>query len=210
MQRYHNASPLEILALFTLKLLNAGDIQPIALAWLERGLGGDEVACLAFEPCTSILENENSFKSALREILGDLSITKLEALWLTYRYYLQNVLYAQNDELNALHPVINLSYDADEMELFDRPDCDAHFAERNQKYPITKSTKFAGQEYGIENLWGLYYSTDDGYEWTKKIDQETKARIRDETRLVLERFYSTDSTLPTPLKRVQALIKKTA
>ena len=207
MNRYTNASPLEISALFTLNLLNADDIQPIAEVWLEQELGGDEVACLAFERCVSILDNKDNFEAALHEVLGDIPLSEREAFWLGFRYYLRSVLASQNDELNALYPVIELHYKAGELELFERTDYDEYFAKYKEQYTKSSSGKFAAQEHGIEKLLALYYSPDDVAKWTRKIDRETKTQIRDETKLVLDRFYSIRSELPEALRRVQALVK---
>jgi len=183
---YSNASPLEILAFYKLGLLNASDIEPIFLGFLERNLGDYEVACLASEPTTSISYKRREIEAALKEVVGDETLSELEALWLTMRYYLKRIVQSDGREHELMHPIIKLVHGGYPA-LFERPE-----------------TNYACREYGIERLYGVYYSRDDKRVLSRKILRQLNAEIKTEAAIVLRKFYSSEAVLPSDLFRVQS------
>lgn len=184
---YEDTSPLEILALQTLNRLRSEDIEPIFERFLERGFGDYEVACLASEPCTNLAEKRREIEAAFVEIFGDTRVSKQEALWVAFRFYLGRVLKAHNREFEAMAAVIDLErmgYPA----LFPCP-----------------PKSYAAQEYGIHKLYGVYYAWD--HEPALVGQSEHNTEIRNAAKSTMERYYSFDSELPEDLKRVQELIK---
>lgn len=184
---YEDTSPLEILALQTLNRFRSEDIQPIFGRLLERGLGDYEVACLATEPCTSLAEKRREIEAALVEIFGDTRISKQEALWVAFRFYLGRVLKGHNKEFKAMAAVIDLTW-MDYPALFPCP-----------------PESYVAQEYGIAELYGIYYAWD--HEPALVGQSEHNTAIRNAARSAMERYYSFGSELPDDLKRIQELIK---
>jgi len=184
---YEDTSPLEILALQTLNLLTAVDIEPVFEKFLVHGLGDYEVACLASEPCKSLLDKRREIEAAFIEVFDDTRISKREALWVVFRLYLRRVLKARNREFEAMAPVIDLE---------------------RMGYPalfLCPPKKYVAQEYGIEVLYGVYYAWD--HEPTLVGGNEHNTEIRSAAEAAIKRYYSLDSELPEDLKRVQELIK---
>ena len=199
--RFQNMTPLEIMAFYKLDKLSAADIQPICERWMELDLGRDEVACLAFEPCLDLWSNKRDIDAAFAEVLGDLKLSRHEATWLVFRNFISNLLAAKNDANDLLSKVINLTYE-NFPPLFQRTD-----------------NNYAANEFGIEGLYGIYYSRDHLPEWPpnslgwpfglSKEFEEFKTEMKTEAEAVLERFFSSDSELPETLHRVQRLVSET-
>ena len=197
--RINSLLPIEVSAFYILGRLHAADIQPICEHWMEEGLGKDEVACLAFEPCLDLWHSKRDIEAAITEVIGDLTLSRLEATWIVFRYYIAELLETENDLNARLGTLINLTYE-NHPALFERDD-----------------PKYAASEYGIERLLGIYYSRDHLPDWPPRASiwssslgaefERFKEEVDAEAKIVLARFFSSDSELPENLKRVQRLVE---
>lgn len=187
---YKDVGDGEIAAFYRLNLITPDDIEPIATKWMLEDKGGLAVACLASQHHSSLREVSNEFEAALKEIplrIPDMS----EAVKMAFNYHLQQILNDPEFYLLHLNAIVHLDRDySGKVNLFNRPDCDQHFRKQRIKYPNTSCSKFAGQEFGIENLIGLYYQGDDYSEWTVELETTRSRNAIQETERVLNKFYS--------------------
>ena len=202
---YKNASDEEIASLFCLGLLWPPDIEDIAMNWMLNNRGDENVAFLASKPHTYMSEILTALITAFKEIKIKVPEKQL-ALKNVIRFHLKSMLVTPDNYMTHLHELIELDREySGKIELFSRPDCDEYFRDQNNKYPKSKSKKYAAQEFGIEKLYGLYYDDDfietrklPGLVYSKKNNQkfldkceaERKSKVLEETKRVLERFYS--------------------
>lgn len=186
---YKNASEEEIAALYSLNLLVSDDIEDITLKWMLEGKGSNEIAFLASKTHTSLNGIRTEFEKAFDEVEVEIPCEEI-ALKKILKFHLQQILLCPDQYMVHLYELIDLDrLYANKITLFERPDCDAYFEERNLKYPNAKSAKFAGQEFGIEKLYGLYYSHDDFDKWTKRLEAKRKSKVLVETKIILDKFY---------------------
>lgn len=187
---YKDVGDGEIAAIYRLNLIAADDIEAIATKWMLEDKGGVAVACLASQHHSSLSEVSNEFEEALQEIPLRIPDTS-EAVKVAFNYHLQQILNDPEFYLLHLNAIVQLDRDySGKVNLFDRPDCDQHFGKQMIKYPNTANSKFVGQEFGIENLIGLYYQEDDFIKWTNELEIDRKRNTIEEAQKVLNKFYN--------------------
>lgn len=202
---FTDASPFEFKALYALEWLTADDIQPVFDSWLSKDILGQAIQDLAWESCESIHDAGPTIQKAFDEagVRGEFS--REEAAWLSIRFYLKRisdnpVLYLENlSQIMGLRDSVN-------VHLFERPDCDRHFATRKKDFPYT-GTRFAGQELAIENLVGWYYAPDDVPEWTEEHEERRREDVIRISKSLLETYYNPDGQLPDCLRAVATKLK---
>ncbi|MCF6293747.1 MAG: hypothetical protein L3J04_10170, partial [Robiginitomaculum sp.] len=155
-------------------------------------LGGAEVACLAIAPTPSIIQAKDEILKSFSEVGLNTNMPKKRALWLLIRFYLKLILLKERDPIWCASELVDIDISFGEITLFDRPDCDLYFAGQRKKYPNYTSSKFVGQEIGIEILYGLHDSLDDYPVLTQKDENHVRDMIITEAKNVLDRFYSVE------------------
>jgi len=205
--KFNTLTPLEVSALSKLKILTPDDYEAVATYWLESGHEGEDISSLAYGRNKVTSQYIGDFNKALEQTGLSYSPNEQESLWLTIRYFL--ILIDANPEkyMIFLSYIISLDHDfGGKIKLFDRPDCRAYFKKHQKKYPKSTSSKYAGEEYGIENLYGLYYLYDDYGVWTEELEIERRKSVIDNTKEVIKRFYSKTSKLPDDLSEIKRMI----
>ena len=207
----------EIAAFHVLGDMNPGDQEAIATYWLEQGFEGENIVCIAFPDISDRSKLSVDFDKALVEAGVSRQLSLKEGAWIAIRYYLGKIIESPDFAIDALRTFIGFYNKWGDIELFERPDCDVHFEERKKKYAYA-GKKFAAQEWGIEKLYGIYYSSDDwsyGWdgsslpydEWLESRKEDQKQGAVSEAKRVLEKFYRLESDLPDNLKNLSQLMK---
>ena len=187
---YNGLGDGEIAAFYKLNLITSDDIEPIATKWMLEDKGGVAVACLASQHHSSLREISNEFEEALQEIPLNIPDTR-EAVKMAFGYHLQQILNDPEFYLLHLNAIVHLDRDySGKINLFDRPDCDQHFRENKIRHPNSTSSKYVGQEFGVESLIGLYYQKHDFISWTNELEIERKQNTIEEAQKVLNKFYN--------------------
>ncbi len=113
----------------------------------------------------------------------------------------------QKNAMNYLHALVDLQRDWEKTELFERPDCDQYFAEMKSKFPYAGNS-YAAQGWGIENLYGLYYSSDYWEysgppifrkRWLANAEKKQREAVINEAKIILKKFFSKNQKLPDGL-----------
>lgn len=212
---FKSATLAEIAAFYKIGYLLSYEFEKIATDWLEKGFEGENIACLAFGlPLDT--HGGADFDLALKEAGLPRPLTSHESTWIVVRYYVRRIQAGGNNAMECLSELVNFYSGHNADQLFSRPDFDAHFEDRKTKvkYP---GTKYVAQEWGIENLYSMYYASDD-WQYSSKdspLDFETylqqrqkgqKKNVVFEARKVLKEFYSLESDLPENLANLGELI----
>ncbi len=209
---FRDANPAEFSAFYELGQFITGDVEAVAKMFLKQGYDGEHIAAIAFDIGHPDMDDEECFGRALLDTGLPRLPSKKESLWLAVRYYLNKIIEFPDTAIQTLSKIINLDNGFRAVELFNRPDCDECFAEQKKKYKYAAS-EFAGQAWGIEKLYGIYYSSDD---WTYKktlfgpsYDDWRKSKLElqrleavEESKKVLINFFSLASDLPESLNNV--------
>lgn len=217
LENFRDATPLEFAAFFELNEFITGDVRAVAKILLEQGYDGESIANLAFDFDTTGRTEDNAFRVALKEAGVFRSPSRKESVWIAVKYYLRKITEKTNPTIKVLSDLVNLHNSWSNIELYERPDCDAYFEERKKKYPHTAS-KFAAQAWGIEKLYGIFYASDDwsyGWDgsilpydvWLKSRKEKQKQDAISEAKRVLEKFFTLNSDLPDDLRHLSELMK---
>lgn len=214
---FRDGTPAEYAAFFVLRQYITGDMKAAAIKLLENGYDGEYIASCVFELPSELETEEACFEKALLETGLPRLPTVKESIWLAIRYYLVRVV-KQSDRvsIDLVGKMIVLRDEWANVELFPRPDCDAYFEERKKKFKYAGS-KFAKQEWGLENLIGIYYAMDDWsynknktklnitdwYEENKRIQIENAV---EEAIRIRDKYFSVSSDLPEDLKSVEEFL----
>ena len=213
LEDFRNASPLEFAAFFELGQFITRDIEAVSTALLTQGYDGENIANLAFGIDTTGFETVKSFQMALKEAGISRIPNRKESLWIAIRFFLKETVDNADDAIVCVRKLIDLYNVYGDVTLFDRPDCDTYFEEK-RKAEHYSANKFAAQEWGIEKLYGIYYSSDDwNYGWTKQSlsyqewmdarKKEQKLNAVSEASRVLVEFYNLKSDLPEDFKMLR-------
>lgn len=165
------------------------------MSWLEKGLGGEAVACLASYTSTSMRETYDEFLKAFSELNVNTEFDEKTLIFIAIQHYLRMAAEGTLDPWYACNKVILIELKYYPMiKLFKRSDCDKHFEEKakTQKYP---GKEYAGQYFGIERLVELNYRQDDYDVWTESLDVEARDEIKTEAKKLLITLFS-DNNLP--------------
>ncbi len=211
-ENFRDGTPAELAAFFVLDQYTIGDIQAATKSLLENGYDGEYIASVIFDLPSQFNSTEACFEQALLETGLPRLPNIEESIWLAVRYFLSKIVHDPEQAMDYLCNIINLERDWGKTELFQRPDCDAYFAKMKEKFEHAGS-KYVAQEWGIEKLYGLYYSLDDyhynsdkeklSYEdWIEKIKSLQKEKVIEEAKIVLDRFYTVSPNLPKSLRKV--------
>ena len=213
---FRDATPVEFFAFYQLGEFIIGDVRTAIELMMKQGHDGEFFAELAFDLGLSDLDEGDKFGKAVLETGLKRLPSKKESIWLAVRYYLMKIKQTPKNAVMLIGKVINLQFSFREIELFDRPDCDAHFAEMQKKYPSYARRKFVAQGWGIEKLYEIYYDSDDWFYYKSTrlsydawLENQKKIQISNlivETERVVKSFYSRNSKLPSSLKGVIDLI----
>ena len=210
---FRDGRPAEYAAFYTIGQFITGDIRAAALVFLDRGYDGEYITSCAFDLPSKFESEDVCFKKALLETGLPRLPTVRESIWLALRYYLiKTVEHSDEVGVDLVCKMINLERDWGDVELFLRPDCDLYFEEQKKKCKFAGS-KFAAQQWGIENLLGIYYSKDDwSYsankskmcfdDWHHEQTLLQAKEIIEEAQRVKNKYFSLESDLPAILTNV--------
>ena len=135
-----NLTPHQAAAFWQLKLLNADDVEKLAMSWLEAGFEAPELAIIAGTQSPTLREIGEDFVAALSALTGRDQLSNNEAGRIALAFYLEEMISGRMNAFDASREILKLQHL--EIKLF-------------------KKTEYAGSELGIEMLLGTYYSIDD-------------------------------------------------
>ena len=140
-------TPAQAAAFWRLRLLHAGDLSRLAMAWLEEGATSDRVAVLASERDVTLRDHAPLFEAALAELDAPPNLGEKEATWIVVQTLLQAVESGALDPFDAAHDLIVLEREGVEI------------------FPVrglaSGGQPFVGEALGIEGIVGCYYQLDD-------------------------------------------------
>lgn len=165
---------------------------------MERGFGGDAVACLASIHYKNLVEADSDISDAFKELGVATKLSLKQMIYTAMRHYLRLIGSGSIDEYFGCSMLIKIEqkYDPD-IKLFQRPDCDKIFEERAKRLKFP-ARRFAGQFFAIERLIELYYRSDDYADWTRQLDLKCRAEVTITAKEVLSTFYKSENYNPDP------------